>query len=63
MENLTDQKSRLPLMQRVAQIAADPQFKEQCGKYRNIELFNYLGLIEKVALLDISNIPTNNHSL
>lgn len=63
MENLTDQKSRLPLMQRVAQIAADPQFKEQCGKYRNIELFNYLGLIEKVALLDISNIPTNNRSL
>ena len=53
----------IPLNQRIALIMQNPEFKAKCEKYRGIELFNYLDLIERVAFLDVSKIRVNRDLL
>ncbi len=55
MEN-NFKKNRLSLQKRIARIMVDSNFRNDCYNYRNLELFKYLDLIEKVAMLDISKI-------
>lgn len=55
MEN-NFKKNRLSLQKRIARIMVDSSFRNDCYNYRNLELFKYLDLIERVAMLDISKI-------
>ena len=62
MEN-NQPEPKMPSMERIAAILANDKFKTHCKNFRNIELFKYLGLIERVALLDISKLTVNKDLL